>query len=41
MPIKKVKQGYKVQYPGSKPVVKKTRAGAKRAQKRQKAKGAY
>ena len=41
MPVKKVKGGYKVKYPGSKPVVKKTRAAAKKVQKSQKAKGAY
>ena len=41
MPVKKVKGGYKVKYPGSKSVVKKTKAGAKLVQRKQKAKGAY
>ena len=41
MPVKKVKGGYKVKYPGSKPVVRKIKAGAKSVQRKQKAKGAY
>ena len=41
MPIKKVKQGYKVKYPGSKGKVVRTRSAAKKVQKSQKAKGAY
>jgi hypothetical protein len=41
MPVKKVKGGYKVKYPGSKGKVVKSRSAAKKVQKSQKAKGAY
>ncbi len=37
MPIKKVKGGYKVKYPGSRAKTVRTKAGAKKAQRKQKA----
>jgi len=36
MPVKKVRGGYKVKYPGSKAKTVRTRAAAKRVQKKQK-----
>jgi|TARA_Y100001951_G_C11054901_1_gene137674 hypothetical protein len=37
MPIKKVKGGYKVKYPGSRAKTVRSKAGAKKVQRKQKA----